>query len=123
MKKTLTLKDRIYLSGGLLPQKGKYLDLLHRASVVKKTQVTTKEIEEFKIDNPRYTEGPRKGQVVDGGENSLVWPGLDPEKDAFEIEFSKLEEKYIKSILTKLSEDGELTVDHLNLAEMFGIDE
>lgn len=98
-----TIKDRLQLLG-TFPSEGKYEELITRKSVVAKVDLTVKEIEKI-------------GLKTIG--NQLTWD-KEKEKD-IEVEFSEGEKAYIKKNLQKLSEEGKLNVDMVELYTLLAV--
>lgn len=105
METKINLIDRITIQS-IMPEKGNLKQLIIRKDIKKKVQITQKEIEDFEI---RFDETRMM----------LNQKGLESE---FEIEFSDLESKEIKSILSELNNKGELTEQLLNLCETFKVE-
>jgi|TARA_R100001530_G_scaffold38451_2_gene29767 hypothetical protein len=102
MKATFTLKDRIALSNSL-PTVGKYDELILREAVMKKISLSSEDLVTFKVT------------TADNG--GMDW---DHEcKETWEYEFAANEANYICSQLKKRSNEGNLTIHHMNLYKTF----
>lgn len=100
----LTLKDRLVLSN-TLPMQGNFIDLICREDILKKVSIKQEEIAQFEI------------KVLDTG--GLGWSEDKVKDTTWDVEFSEAEKTYIKSTLTKLSDENKLTVDHVAIYKLF----
>ncbi|SRR3990167_6900187 len=97
----LSLRDRLLLTL-TLPTKGKFEDLIIREDVIKKVQITQKEVAKY--------------EVKQNDKGGLTWT---PNEDKFPTEFSELEKGFIKKSLKDQSEKGELTPEFIELYKQF----
>lgn len=82
-----------------LPEKGTFEKQIIKKDLLEKISITQKDVEKYSI--------------VEVGDR-LNWKQIDG-SDSDEFEFSELEEHFLKALLKKQDEDGELHDDLVNL--------
>ena len=97
---TLKLQERVHLTG-ILPNQGKFEDLILIKSVNDKIKITAKEVEECEIKSAG---------------TALTWnaKGVD---SVLSVEFSEGETKIISELLKKMSAEEKLPMDLIGLYE------
>lgn len=101
---TLSLLERVILSGSVLSNMGSYEYLILKKDILNKIAVTQEELKKFEIKSTEQ-----------GG---LSW-NEKGSKSKFEIEFSDMEKNEIKLSLKKLSDEKKLTDEMFSLYEIF----
>jgi len=98
----IKLIDRILLIG-LMPQKGKFEDLVISEDIINKIKIKQDEIVKFEIKS--------QGEQTTWNNEGVI--------SEFNVDFTSLEVDLIKKQLTILNENNELTKDFLPIYKLF----
>jgi len=99
---SLKVEERIGFTT-LLPQRGDYLTLCLRQSILEKTKLTAEEVDKFRV----RTAGP----------NRVEWDESRAEEK--EVEFADSEIMFIADCLRRLNDEKQLELPHLGLYRLF----
>lgn len=105
--KNLTIKDRIVITG-VLPKQGAYEDIIRIESILKKVEITSEELDKFKI----------KSSVGEDGKSSVTWTE-EGNTAEFPIDFTEEEERLIKKRLKEMDENKEILIEQSGLCKLF----